>query len=64
VNGDMIILGASVGYDINKTFTIDGSYAHGFIKDQNIETSGSRYIINGVNEGSRDAVSLKLTVNI
>ena len=64
VNGDAIIAGASTSYDINKTFTIDGSYAHGFIKNQNIETSGSRFIINGVNEGSRDAVSLKLTVNI
>lgn len=63
-NGDSIILGASMGYTINKTITIDGSYAHAFIKDVNINITGNRFLIHGVNEGSRDAVSLKLTFNV
>ncbi len=63
-NGDSIILGASMGYEINKIMTIDGSYAHAFLKDENINITGGRYIIQGVNKGSRDAVSLKLTFNV
>lgn len=62
--GDSFVLGASTGYEINKTITIDGSYAHAFIKNENINVSGGRYAINGVNEGSRDSVSLKLTINM
>lgn len=63
-NGDSIILGISTGYEINKTFTIDGSYAHAFIKNQNINITTGRYLVSGVNAGSRDAVSLKLTINL
>lgn len=63
-NGNSIILGASMGYDINKTITIDGSYAHAFISDENINIIGRRQVIRGVNEGSRDAISLKLTFNV
>lgn len=64
VTGDSIVLGASMGYEINKTITIDGSYAHAFIKNENINITGGRFSINGVNTGSRDAVSLKLTFNM
>ena len=53
-----------MGYEINKTITVDGSYAHAFIKDENINIAGGKYLIHGVNEGSRDAVSLKLTFNV
>lgn len=63
-NGDSIIVGISTGYDINKNFTIDGGYAHAFIKKQNINIVTNRNIINGVNKASRDAFSLKLTINI
>lgn len=63
-NGNSLILGASMGYEINKTITIDGSYAHAFIKDETINISGGRYLIRGVNEAARDAVSLKLTFNV
>ncbi|HSW70298.1 MAG TPA: outer membrane protein transport protein [Gammaproteobacteria bacterium] len=63
-NGDSIILGASIGYNINKMITIDGSYAHAFIQNENINIIGGRYFIQGVNQGSRDAVSAKLTFNI
>lgn len=63
-NGDSIILGASMGYDLNKKMTIDGSYAHAFIKNQNIDISGKTFLVNGVNQGSRDSISLKLTFNV
>lgn len=63
-HGDSIILGASMGYEINKIVTVDGSYAHAFIKNENINVNGNRFQISGVNQGSRDAVSLKLTFNL
>lgn len=62
--GDSFILGTSIGYEINKIVTIDGSYAHAFIKDQSINVSGNRFLINGNNQGSRDSISLKLTFNV
>jgi long-subunit fatty acid transport protein len=62
--GDSYILGASLGYQINKTITLDCSYAHAFIKDESIQIAGNRYVINGNNQASRDAVSLKLTWNV
>lgn len=63
-NGDSIILGASTGYEIFKNIIIDGSYARAFIHDENINIATERNIITGVNKGSRDAVSLKLTFNL
>ncbi|MBA3660229.1 MAG: outer membrane protein transport protein [Gammaproteobacteria bacterium] len=62
--GDSIVVGASMGYEINKMITIDGSYAHVLIQNENIAIAGPRYIIQGVNKGSREAVSLKLTFNL
>jgi long-chain fatty acid transport protein len=63
-NGDSIILGTSMGYKLSKYLTVDGSYSHAFIKNENINITGNRNLINGVNGGSRDAVSLKLTFNL
>lgn len=63
-NGDSIILGASTGYEICKHLIIDGSYAHAFIKNKNINITSAINTINGVNKGSRDSISLKLTFNI
>ncbi len=63
-NGGSIVVGASMGYEINQAVTIDGSYAHAFMLNQNININGARFIINGVNKGSRDGVSLKLTFNV
>jgi long-chain fatty acid transport protein len=63
-NGDNIVLGTSVGYQFSKNILIDGSYAHAFIKNENIHITTGPYIINGVNKGSGDALSLKLTVNV
>lgn len=63
-NGDSIVLGASTGYEIFKNIIIDGSYAHAFMKNQRINIIGARNTINGINTGSRDAVSLKLTFNL
>ncbi len=63
-NGDSIILGASIGYEINKLLSIDGSYAHAFIQNETINIHGKRFFIQGTNQGSRDAVSVKVTFNI
>lgn len=63
-NGNSVILGASVGYEFNKTITVDGGYAHAFMQSEAINIIGNRFLISGVNEGSRDAVSLKLTFNL
>jgi len=63
-NGDSYVVGVSVGYDVNKQIKVDGGYAHVFMQNQAIDISGNRFLINGTNKGSRDAVSLKLTVNI
>jgi long-chain fatty acid transport protein len=63
-NGDNIVLGASMGYVINKTVSIDGSYAHAFMKDETIDINGAKFVTQGVNTGARDGVSLKLTFNL
>ncbi|MHB1949447.1 MAG: OmpP1/FadL family transporter [Gammaproteobacteria bacterium] len=63
-NGDSIVLGASMACVINKIISIDGSYAHAFIQNQNMNINTSRFLVRGVNRGSRDGVSLKLTFNI
>lgn len=63
-NGNSLILGASAGYQLNKTLTVDGSYAHAFMENANIAINSTQYQLSGVNTGSRDAVSLKLTFNI
>ncbi len=62
--GDSFSIAASTGYQVNKMVTIDGGYAHVFVKNVDINMQGNRYLINGVNEGSRDAVSLRLTLNL
>lgn len=62
--GDSYTLGTSLGYKVNKTFTIDGGYAHAFIQNQSININGNRFLINGDNQASRDVVSLKVTVNV
>lgn len=63
-NGDSITLGVSMGYEINKWLSIDGSYAHTFIQDESIKMDGGRFAIRSTNQGSRDGVSLKLTFNV
>lgn len=62
--GDSYILGGSLGWTINKIVTLDGSYAHAFIQNQQIDINGNRFLINGTNRGSRDVVTLKVTVNV
>lgn len=63
-NGDSIILGVSTGYDISKNFSLDFSYAHDFMKNQSSHVMTNIFLISGVNEGYRNAVSLKLTINL
>ncbi len=62
-SGDNIILGASMGYEIYKNIIIDGSFAHAFIQNHNVNIMTGRNIINGENRTFRDAFSLKLTLN-
>lgn len=63
-NGDSIVLGTSVGYKLNQTITLDGGYAHAFIKDEDININGNALLIDGVNSGERNAVILKVTCNL
>lgn len=63
-HGDTYILGGSLGYDFNKIVRVDGSYAHAFVQNQTVNINGNRFIISGTNSGSRDVVSLKVTVNV
>lgn len=64
VNGDSMVLGFSTGYEISKRFLIDGSYAHVFMHDQGMDINNGRFLIDGVNQGARDAVSVKMTFNL
>ena len=63
-NGDSIILGITTSYEVTKRFTVDGSYAHAFIQNENININTGRYRIQGVNDASRDAVSMRLILNL
>lgn len=64
VSGDDYIIGASTGYKIYKNFTLDGSYAHAFTKNQFIHIASGTGRVFGINKGHRDSVSMKLTLNI
>lgn len=59
--GDNMIVGGSLGYDINQAFSIDVGYAHGFLQHQPINVTSGRNLVSGMNTGSRDGFSLKLT---
>lgn len=62
--GDSIVIGMSTGYEINKMLTVDGSYAHAFIQNENIAFANSRGVVNGINRASRDGITLKFTFNM
>lgn len=62
-NGDNVILGASMSYDIYKFLTLDCGYSHTFIRNQSINIVSNTNIIDGVSKGFRNAFSLKLTLN-
>lgn len=61
-SGDSWVVGSSMGYQLLKNLTINGSYGHGFFKKENINILTKQNIITGVNEGTHDAVTLKLTL--
>lgn len=64
-NGDSILAGVSMGYKFSKKISIDGGYGHVFVQDQNIHINNQNKVsITGINRGSRDVVSVKLTYNI
>lgn len=62
--GDNIILGTSIGYKLSKVIFIDAGYAHAFIQNKMIHIQNPTNTIDGINQGYRDSVSLKITVNI
>lgn len=63
-NGNSYVVGASTGYTMNDTLTLEAGYAHVFVEDVNIHINNNRTQINGTNSAYRNAVSLKLMVNI
>lgn len=63
-NGDSIIVGPSISYQISKNMIIDASYAHAFIQNKDIHITGAINQIDGVTSGFLDTFSLKLTFNI
>lgn len=60
--GDSLVVGFSMGYQLTKNFTLNGSYGHAFFKKENINIETTQNMITGVNQGADDAVSLRLTV--
>lgn len=62
--GDSITVGASTGYEITKNIILDGSYAHAFIRNKNINITNNRNVVTGTNKASVDGCSLKLTFNV
>jgi len=63
-NGDEYILAFSTGYKFNKNITIDAGYGHSFINTKNISIANATNITSGTNNSSRNAFSVKLTVNV
>ncbi len=63
-NGDSMILGGSMGYQLFKNIILDFSYAHAFINNKNISIKTTNNIINGINTGTLNSFSIKMTCNI
>ena len=60
--GDSLVIGSSMGYQLMKNLTVDCSYGHAFFKKENINIWTAQNIITGINKGTHNAVSLKLTL--
>lgn len=63
-NGDSVILGTSMGYELFKNIVVDAAYAHAFVLKEDINITNARNDINGVTKGYVDVVSVKLTFNL
>lgn len=63
-NGNSVIVGASMGYQLTNDLLLDGGYSHAFIQTKNINIATSQNLINGNTQGSLDAVAVKLTLNV
>lgn len=63
-NGDSFALGSSVGYKLIDNLNIDCSYAHAFFNNKMINIYMASNNISGINKGTHDSVSLKLTLSI
>lgn len=60
--GDSLVIGSSMGYQVMKNLTVDCSYGHAFFKKETIHILTRQNMITGINQGSHDSVSLKLTL--
>ena len=63
-NGDNMVIGISMGYNFSKNVTLDGGYAYGFQKSKAINIHSSSETVTGINNGFRDSLSIKLTINM
>ena len=61
IHGDSLVIGTSIGYKAYKNIVIDGSYSHIFLKNQPVNINTRTDNINGIDTGSGNAVSIKLT---
>jgi long-subunit fatty acid transport protein len=60
--GHSWIVGSSMGYQLMKNLTVDCSYGHAFFKNKYITIFTEQNIINGINQGAHDSISLRLTL--
>lgn len=61
--GNSLVVGFSTGYQLLKQLTVDCGFGHAFFKRESINIETARNIISGINQGTHDAVSLKLTLS-
>ena len=60
--GDSLSVGSSMGYQLFEHLSVDCSYGHAFFKKKSINIATAQNIVAGINQGSHDSVSLKLTL--
>jgi long-chain fatty acid transport protein len=60
--GDSLVVGSSMGYQLTQHLTLDCSYGHAFFKKQNINIWTEQNSITGINQGTHNSVSLKITL--
>lgn len=59
--GDSLVVGSSMGYQMLENLSVDCSYGHAFFKKETINILTAQNAISGVNQGTYNVVSLKLT---
>ena len=64
IDGDDLVAGASIEYNVNKNMAIDFSYAHAFQLPQRINVDSNTFRVTGTTRGYHDAISLRLSLNM